>query len=205
MHGSYPLLPVVVNILGPRLALNVDDDAAHRPLKVDRDEGAEVALRVLVRVEEAGEALRRVILDRADVLYVGRVLALARHPDRVEAVPRVRLLVLNKVLESHRHAVGQGSRVVVVLGDPAVDLVQLQEDAGRALVVVVVVLLHARRPALNVHVAHLTLWRRLLVVAVVDILATAGRQSRNAVNWKWERGLEAIQIVYLIIGVRGVG
>lgn len=170
------------DVLRPRLALNIDDDTAHWSLKVDGDEGAEVSLGVLVRVEEAGETLRGIILDWANVLDVSRVLALARHPNRVEAVAGGRLFVLHKVLQSQRHLVGQTVRLIVVLRDPAVDLVQLEEDTGRTLVIVVVVLLDARRPALDVHVAHLSLWRWLLVVAVVDVLATARGQSRNAVN-----------------------
>lgn len=190
MHRSYPLLSVVDDVLGPGLALDVDDDAAHRPLKVHRHERAQVALRVLVRVEEAGEALRGVVLNGADVLDVRRVLALARHPDRVEAVPSVGLLALDKVLEPEWHSFGQVIRLVVVLGDPAVDLVELQEHARGALVVVVVVLLHARRPALDVHVAHLALWRRLLIVAVVDVLATTRSQTGHTVNWKRGKGVE---------------
>lgn len=48
-----------------------------------RHEWAQVALGVLVRVVVSGEATSRVVLDRANVLDIGRVLALARHPHGV--------------------------------------------------------------------------------------------------------------------------
>lgn len=87
-------------------------------------------------------------------------------------------------LQAQGHGLGQVAGIVVVLRYPAVDLVELQEDARRTLVVAVVVLLGARRPRLDVHIAHLTLRRRLVVVAVVDVLATAGSEAGHLVNWK---------------------
>lgn len=80
----------------------------------------------------------------------------------------------NVGLETFGHILGQVLRCIVEFRNPVVDLVQLQEDARRTLVVTVVVLLGARGPGLNVHIAHLTLWWWLIVVAVVDILTTSG-------------------------------
>lgn len=79
------------------------------------------------------------------------------------------------------HLGWQVARRVVEVRNPVVDLVQLQEDARRTLVVAVVVLLGAWRPSLNVHIAHLTLWWWLVVVAVVDVLTTSGSQTRSFV------------------------
>jgi len=85
------------------------------------------------------------------------------------------LLDLSDVgLQAQRHGFGQVPRIVVVLWYPAVDLVELEENAGRTLVVAVVVFLGTGRPRLDVHVANLTLRRWLVVVAVVDVLTTTG-------------------------------
>lgn len=182
MDRSYPLLAIVLDVPGPGLALNVDDDTAHRSLKVNRDQGTQIALGVLERIEEAGEAACRIVLDGTDVLHVGGILTFAGHPDRVHAVACGRLLALDKVFQLDGHLLGQSVRLVIVFGDPAVDLVQLQEHTGRALVVIVVVLLDARQPALDVHIAHLSLWRWLVVVAMVNVLTATGRQTRNTIN-----------------------
>jgi hypothetical protein len=54
-------------------------DWPHEP---DRHEGAQIALRVSEREVVPGEALDRgVELDGAEVLHVGGVLPLARHPN----------------------------------------------------------------------------------------------------------------------------
>lgn len=54
-----------------------------RPLQVYGDQRAEVPLRVLVRVEVAGEAGVGQVVDGPHVLLVRRRLALARHPHHV--------------------------------------------------------------------------------------------------------------------------
>lgn len=90
---------------------------------------------------------------------------------------------IDDVLQRARHLVRQTVGLVVEGRNPAVDLVQLEEDARRALVVRVVVLLRALVEVLDVHVAHLAGWRRLRVLAVVDVLAAAGRQAGRLVHW----------------------
>lgn len=50
----------------------------------------------------------------------------------------------------------------------------------------VVVLLRALVKVLDVDVAHLAGWRRLRVLAVENVLATAGRQAGRFVDWLWE-------------------
>lgn len=84
VHHAHAVGAVVLDVARPRAALDVDEDAGSRALEVDGDDGAEVALGVLVRVEVAGEAAPRDVLDGPDVLLVRRVLALARHPHRVQ-------------------------------------------------------------------------------------------------------------------------
>lgn len=81
-----------------------------------------------------------------------------------------------------RHIVGKLVRAVVEVRNPPVDLVQLEEDAGRALVVAVVVLLGALFEVLDVHIADLPGRRRLVVLAVENVLTAAGVQSGSLVN-----------------------
>lgn len=146
MHRAEPFVSVVgvSDVAGPGLALDVDDDATDWSLKVHRHERAQVALGVLVRVVVSGEATSRVVLDRANVLDIGRVLALARHPHGVHGVLFLLLDSLDVVLEFGGHVAGQLGRFVEEFRDPSVDLVELQEYAGGALVVVVLVLQRAR-------------------------------------------------------------
>jgi hypothetical protein len=61
-------------------------------------------------------------------------------------------------------------------------LVELEENAGGALVVVVVVFFVARVPGLDVHFANLSRLGWVVVVAVVDVLTTAGGQARVSVS-----------------------
>lgn len=176
MHRAEPFVSVVgvSDVAGPGLALDVDDDATDWSLKVHRHERAQVALGVLVRVVVSGEATSRVVLDRANVLDIGRVLALARHPHGVHGVLFLLLDSLDVVLEFGGHVAGQLGRFVEEFRDPSVDLVELQEYAGGALVVVVLVLQRARAVLLDVNVAHGP-WRGLLgVITVVDVLASTG-------------------------------
>lgn len=94
------------------------------------------------------------------------------------------LLFDNDILQRFGHVHGQRCGVVVEVGNPAVDLVQLQEDARRTLVVRIVVLLRALVEVLDVDVAHLAGWRRSVVFAVVDVLTAAGRQTGCLVHYR---------------------
>lgn len=80
---------------------------------------------------------------------------------------------LDVVLEFGGHVAGQLGRFVEEFRDPSVDLVELQEYAGGALVVVVLVLQRARAVLLDVDVAHGARRGLLGVITVVDVLATA--------------------------------
>lgn len=173
MHGTEPFVSVMLDVAGPGLALDVDDDATDWSLEVHRHERAQIALGVLVRVVVSGEATSRVVLDGTDVLDIGRVLTLARHPHGVHGVLFLLLDGLDVVLEFGGHVAGQGARVVVEVRNPSVDLVQLQEYAGGALVVVVLVLQRARAVLLDVHVAHGPRRGSLGVITVVDVLASS--------------------------------
>lgn len=62
--------------------------------------------------------------------------------------------------------------------------VEFKEDAGAGFVVVKVVFLDAGLPVFHVHVAHLSLAWRTVVVAVVDVLAAARRQPGLPVHYK---------------------
>lgn len=71
MYGTEPFVSVVLDVAGPGLALDVDDDATDWSLEVHRHERAQVTLGVLVRVVVSGEATSRVVLDGTDVLDIG--------------------------------------------------------------------------------------------------------------------------------------
>lgn len=81
--------------------------------------------------------------------------------------------VLNVFFQVSRHIGGQGTGLVVELWHPSVDLVQLQEYAWGALVVVVVVLERAWSVLLDVDITHHTLRWWLIVITVVNVLTTA--------------------------------
>lgn len=204
------------DVVRPGLALNVNDDATCKihgmhcnlqrmPInfrnairtnwsrEVHSHQWAEVTLGVLVRIVVAGEALARIVFDRSDILDVGGILALARHPNGVALYTKdVNVghnIIACRSLRTHlqltglpdnrlqcvRHLGGQIGGGIVVVRYPAVDLVQLQEDTRRALVVRVVILLRALVERLDVHVAHLAGRRRLRVFAIEDVLTAAGR------------------------------
>lgn len=76
VHGAAPLVAVVEDVLGPGLALYVDQDARPGFLKEHSDEGAEIALLVGEGVVVGREAAARDVLDWPDVLHVSWILAL---------------------------------------------------------------------------------------------------------------------------------
>lgn len=167
--------------------------------EVNGDERAQVSLGVLIGIVVSGEATTWIILDWSDVLQIGGVLTLARHPDgiqlkatrekvsgdshhSIERATHSKLIftgsLVDEFLEIPRHVRRQPAGVVVVMRGPSEDLVQLEENTGRAFVVVVVVLLNARSPRLDVDIADLAPWRLLPVVAVVDVLTASRNRSR---------------------------
>lgn len=93
--------------------------------------------------------------------------------------------VVDELLQISRHVLGQMVGVIVVMRRPSEDLVQLEENAGSAAVIVVVVLLNARCPGFDVNIADLTSWRFLSVVAVVNVLTTSRNRTRCLVSCKW--------------------
>lgn len=199
VYGTEPFMSVVLDVASPGLALDVDDDATDWSLEVHRHKRAQVSLGVLERVIVSGEAPARVVLDRSDVLDIGRVLTLARHPHRVHGVLFLLLDGLDVVLELGRHVVGQGARIVVKVRNPSVDLVQLQEYAGGALVVVVLVLQGARSVLLDVHVAHGPRRGSLGVITVVDVLASARDLSgRPVILQEFVQSIGPLLVVLLL-------
>jgi hypothetical protein len=189
MDRTHPVRSIVAYVLRPSSTFDVDDDSGDWPHEPDRHQGTQVALRVSEREVVPGEALdRRVELDGAEVLHVGGVLPLARHPNvlplfRSGDVADVLLEVLGHV---RRKIVG----VVVVVGRPAVDLVQLEEYAGRAPVVVEELVPAAVAPVLHVDLAHFRRAGQLRVRAGLEVGVALLDLTRRVVLWngKSERG-----------------
>lgn len=173
VHRTEPFVSVVLDVVGPGLAFDVDDDATNWAHKVHCDERAEISLGVFEGIVVAWEASSWEVLDFSNVFNVGRVLALARHPDSVHSVLFPFLNSLDVLLQVTWHVAWQTAGGIVELRNPAVDLVQLQEYARGALVVVVFVLQGARSVLLDVHIAHGPRWWRLGVITVVDVLSSA--------------------------------
>lgn len=83
----------------------------------------------------------------------------------------------------------QAVSVIVEMRAPSEDLVELKENARSTSVIVVMVLLNARSPRLDVNVAYLASWRFLTVIAVVDVLSTSRNRTRclvscEVINWR---------------------
>lgn len=194
-------------------------------LEMHCHQGAQIAFGVLIRVVVAGETTTRVILDWSDIFDIGGILAFTRHPNGVHlrrkkferrlfgtkhkdviASYGVLLLVvdgLDVLLEVLGHVSGQVGGVVEEFRDPSVDLVQLQEYARSALVVVVVVLQGAGAVLLDVHVAHGP-WRwQMGVITVVDVLSSAGNLTGCSVVCGGEGGeylLALSMITFIRVG-----
>lgn len=145
-------MSVVLDVAGPSLAFDVDDDSTNWTLEMYRNQGAQIAFGVLVGIVVAGETTSWIILNWSNVLNIGGILAFTRHPNGVHGMLLLIVDVLDVVLEILGHVGWQVGRVVEEFRDPSVDLVQLQEYARRALVVVVVVLQGARAILLDVDV-----------------------------------------------------
>lgn len=78
------------------------------------------------------------------------------------------------LLQIVRHGGRERVRTVVEGWSPPEYLVELQEHAGRRLLVCEAVLLGAGPPGVDVHVTHLASRWRELEIAVVNVLTAAG-------------------------------
>lgn len=84
--AAYAVLAVVLDVLRPRLALHVDEDASLGPQELDKHEGRQVARSVLVREVEILDAVAGEVRQRAHALHIGHVLSLASDVDVVRVV-----------------------------------------------------------------------------------------------------------------------
>lgn len=84
VYRTNSILTVVSNVLGPGLALDVDDDATHWTLEVNRHERTQISFRVLVWKIVAGESLLWEVFDWSNILNISWIFTLARDPHRVQ-------------------------------------------------------------------------------------------------------------------------
>jgi len=162
--------PLALDVLGPGLALNVEDDVGSGVGEFESDEGGEIALGVGVRVVEGVEAGVRVQGDGAHGILVGLVLTLAGQPDPLghdAAVGRGEFANLG--LEVFGHVFVDVSLGFVHFRNPVDHLVELEQNAGLAGLEAPVVHLAGVRELDEGEVAHLVLLQFGRVVAV-DVL-----------------------------------
>lgn len=149
-----------MDVFRPGFALDVDQDTILGALKVHGDDRWQVSWGVLEREEISRESSARDVVDRSDVLVVGRVLTGARHPNDVSVLVASAKLGADVLPEIVGHDFRQMFGSVVQIRDPVEDLVQLQEYARALLLEVVPVRLGARAPLVHRNSADLALWRR---------------------------------------------
>lgn len=96
-------------------------------------QGTQVSRRVRVRVEFATETRRGEVVKvvHGNRLPIRRMFRRAGNP---HLIPQLRFQTLNVLLQFLRHLLGQIRGVVVVLGHPVEDAVQLEEDARPRLI-----------------------------------------------------------------------
>lgn len=177
MHHPDPVHTVVVDVLGPGAALDVEELTELGLRELNGDDGAAVVALVLV-----GEVLGReaagggVVLDGAELLEIGGVLSLAVHPNLVL------VLLLDDVLpEGLGHVVRNVVGVVEGLVLNAIQLVQLDEDARLALVVAVVAL-GARSQVRQLELARLVPAGPVLLGAHLATAVVVGEEAADAVG-----------------------
>lgn len=152
VNRSNSILTIVSNVLGPGLALDVDDDATHWTLEVHRHQGTQVSFRVLVWEIVAGESLLWEVSNWSDILNISWILALARDPHRVQLYRenqwKIFLMkisisnavqthlnwisnvsILYELFQTVRHFPGQILRIIEISGYPSVDFVEFEENA----------------------------------------------------------------------------
>lgn len=127
----------VLNILRPISTLNLKGHVDRRPCQFDRNNRTHVAL-VVVEGIEIFRKSSWTIHDWSSIncpIVLNRSWAIARHPDLIATRLRKRSNVIFEILG---HLIGQV--ILVALWRPSIDLVELQEDAGRWVVVAICVL-----------------------------------------------------------------
>lgn len=170
MDGPSSVCSVVVDVFRPGFALDVDQDASLGALEVHGDDRWQVSVGVLEREEVSRESSAWDVVDRSDVLVVGRVLTGARHPDDVGVLVASAKLGADVLPEILGHEVGQVLGSVVQVRDPVEDLVELQEYARALLLEVVPVRLGAGSPLVHRNFADLALWRRSVERAIYAVV-----------------------------------
>lgn len=134
MCEAPPLHGVVFDILGPGLALNGNHYSLSRVHQLNKHSGAHIPVLVLIREIVHRKSLVRVVFEISGILNISRVLAVALDPD---AVVQICPLVVDVVLHHSSDLLGnlilvqQNLVRLCVVGDrsPAVDAVQLEDDA----------------------------------------------------------------------------
>lgn len=144
MDNAQAFAGVVVDVLGPSSALDVDEHVGGGVGEDHGNQGVHVAGHMSVREVDGVESAVGVHVDGAHILHVCGVLALARQPDALsqDAVGFV-LLGLDVVLEILGHLGVNFVRLFVHVGHPVDHLVHLDNDAGLAVSVSELVLLLA--------------------------------------------------------------
>ena len=145
---------IIINITSVGAALNMQQLPSLGIKKLDSYQRINITILVGVGIIFAVEGSRLgVVLQVAHGLPVGRILAVAVNPHLVQIIPG-QLSGSNSVLDIGWNFFGHGVGVVVVVVDEVVDLVELEEDAGLALVVAVAVLAAGTQLG-NIKLAHL--------------------------------------------------
>jgi len=127
---------VVSNVLGPGSALNVDQHVGRWSVKLNSNNGGEVARGVPVWEVVAWEALPGEVLDGANILFISWVLTLAGHPDHLgDNITIICLALSNVILEALGHVIGQLFQLLIDYWHPIDHLVKLEENARRLAVV----------------------------------------------------------------------
>jgi len=173
----------MTNVLGPGSALNVDQHVGRWRVKLNSNNGGEVAGGVPVGEVVAGESLPGEVLDGANILFISWVLTLAGHPDHLgDNITVIGLALSNVVLEGLGHIVGQLLQCLVDLWHPIDHLVKLEENARRLAVVAPALglLALALEPCV-LEAADLAILGWGLFVAVGDVLA--GNVITGALVW----------------------
>ncbi len=131
---------VIINITGVGTALNMEQPAGLGVQKLYSHQGVNITILVGVGVIFAVESSGLgIVLEIAHGLSIRRILAVTVDPHLVQIIAG-QLLLRNPGLNIGGHLGGHGVGVVVVVVDKVVDLVELEEDAGLALVIPVVAL-----------------------------------------------------------------
>ena len=131
---------IIINITGVGTALNMEQPAGLGVQELYSHQGINVTILVSVRIIFAVESCGLgEVFQITHSLSIRRILAVTVNPDLVQIIAS-QLLLRNPGLDIGGDLAGHGVRVVVIVMDKVVDLVELEEDAGLALVIPVVAL-----------------------------------------------------------------